>query len=426
MNNLYHFVATIFFTYFFIFVFKLLIGNTRFNRFKEVKYVLVISIIDTLLINLTMKSFELWIYYILLQVGIYFLYEEKDLKFFLYYILTFLIFQISDICVGLIIKKGALLDDILDKIVLSKVFVSDIMVVFIAIFLTMIVLNIKRTNKYVDKKGNKLFWIYINVIPILYMLLIYYYNTINIQNIAIISITMICFFLFISYLLFAVLNRLYIERNARKYIEKYNNVIEESLESMNEYKHDQKNILLSIGGFLDNNDIEGLKEYFYKDIAKNQYSDNKNLYGLTNIQNSPVKGLLYAKIATATSNQIDLYINIRNTIEDFIIEDIDMCKILGILIDNAIEASIESEQKILNIGIWDDESELYIIISNSFKQKPIIHKIFKKGYSTKGLNRGLGLSIVRDLIDKKYFNSSMNTKVKDDLFSVEITIKKIN
>lgn len=431
MINLYGFIMTFLFTYSFIFIFKKLGDNTNINIFLELKYVIMISIIDFILDGLTTKSFKLWIYYILLQVAIYFLYKEiykeQKFEFFLYYILTFWIFQIADIFTGMLVNISFILNYILNKSIFLSIIIPQFIVILIAILLTTIISNVKNIDRKILIQENKLFWIYTNIMIMVYMILIHYYNnTTDTQNIIIISIIVLCFFLFISYFMFITLNKLYIEKNTRNYIEIYNGVIEESLENMRIYKHDQKTILLSIGGFLNNDDMEGLKKYFYEDIAKNQYMDNKILSGLANIQNSPVKGLIYAKITKATSNQINLYINIKNTVESFFIKDIDMCKILGILIDNAIEASVESKGKLLNIGIWNEESEVYIIVSNSFKNEPVIHKIFEKGYSTKGLNRGLGLNIVRDLIESKYRNIDINTKIKNKLFNIEIIIKKID
>lgn len=193
---------------------------------------------------------------------------------------------------------------------------------------------------------------------------------------------------------------------------------------MRAFKHDHKNIVLAIGGFLDTNDIEGLKKYFYENIDNNQYIDDKTFYGLNNIKNNPVKGLIYSKILSAISKNINLNIHIEDSIDNFIIKDVDICRILGIVIDNAIDASTESNQKILTIVILSDESEISIIISNSFKDKPITYKIFEKGYSTKGENRGLGLSIVRKLNEKKYPNMDISTKIEKKLFYMEIILKK--
>ncbi|MCT4507728.1 MAG: GHKL domain-containing protein [Tepidibacter sp.] len=374
---------------------------------------------------MVIKSIKLGVYYIVLELGLYHIYEKEQFEFFISYILTFWIFQIADICTGFLLYKNISISNILNENVFVGIVLPQLIIIFIAIILSTFISKVDNINKSIYIKEKNLLWGYTNTIIIIYMILIHYYNsTSNTQSIIIISICVLCFFLSMSYFIFIILNKLYVEKNERKHIEMYNQIIEESLDNMNLFKHDYKNIMLSIGGFLYSNDIEGLKKYFYKNITNNEYIDNKNLYRLTNIQNSPIKGLLYGKISSAISKKINLNISIENSIENFILKDIDMCRILGILIDNAIEASIKSEKKVLNVGMSNDDSEIYIIISNSFKDKPIMHNIFEKGYSTKGSNRGLGLSIVRELNKTKYPNMSISTKIKEELFHMEIIIKK--
>lgn len=423
MARIYELIGTIFFTYSFIYVFQKLSRYKNSNVNLKIKCILVISIIDFILYSLAIKPIRLGVYYILLEICIYLIYEKKQFNFFISYILTFWIFQISDICLGLLLSKNTLLLNILNNGIYA--IGTQLIVVFIAVILANCVSKINNINKTSNLKENNLLWTYTNIMIIVYMVLIHYYNiSSNTENIIILSIIVLCFFLFMSYIIFSVLNKLYIEKNEKHYIERYNQIIEESLNNMRTFKHDHKNIVLAIGGFLDTNDIEGLKKYFYENIDNNQYIDDKILYGLNNIKNSPVKGLIYAKILRAISKGINLNIHIEDSIDNFIIKDVDICRILGIVIDNAIEASIESNQKILTIVILSDESEISIIVSNSFKDKPITYKIFEKGYSTKGENRGLGLSIVRELNEKKYPNMDISTKIEKNLFYMEIILKK--
>lgn len=430
MINLYGFIMNVFTTYSFIFVFKKLVGNPKLKILSEIKYLILIATVYISLDSLSTKTIKLWVYYMMIELSLIFLYKEiykeKKFEFFLHYIITFWVFQIADIIKGVIISKWSVLGKVLvDNITLSMV-IPQVMVIIISTLLARILIFIKNIDKKrVYMKKNRLFWIYTNLMISLYMVFIHYYNKASgNQIIIIVSIFVICLFLFISYFAFIVLNSMYVEKNIRNYVEIYNDVIEESLYNMKVYRHDQKNILLSIGGFLEKDDIVGLKKYFYESINKSEKVDNKNLDGLVNIKNRPVKGLIYAKIASADSAQINLNIDIKNEIEEFFIKDIDMCKILGILIDNAIESCVESKEKLLNIGIWNDESEIYIVVSNSFKEKPKIYKIFEKGYSTKGRDRGLGLNIVKGLNEKTYQNMDMNIKIEDELFIMELIIEK--
>lgn len=424
MINVCDFIITGLFSYFFIYVFKKFEGYMEFNLGLEIKCVFIVSLVDFIMNIVAVKPIKLAVYYILLEVAIYYIVRKKQDNFFLSYILTFWIFQIADICTGLFLYKTNIIPKVIIENIYLNVIISTILVIVVSIFLCNILLKFKNINKKIIAEEEKFLWVYINIFILVYMSYIYMYSeSTNVQNIITVTFVLV-FFLFISYLIFMVMNKLDIEKNEKKYIQIYNNIIEESLDSMREYKHDQNNILLSIGGFLAKDDMDGLKKYFYEDICKNQKINNKKLYGLNKINNSPIKGLMSFKVSKAISNKINLNIDISSDISHFFIEDIDMCKILGILIDNAMEASIESCEKILNIAISNEKSKICISISNSFNNKPDINKIFDRGYSTKGENRGLGLNTVKKLSKTKYPNMYVNTKIEYELFKVELVLKK--
>ncbi|WP_099189875.1 sensor histidine kinase [Tepidibacter mesophilus] len=424
MITLCDFIMTSLFTYCFIYVFKKINGDIETNLRLEMKYVLLISLVDFIMNMIAVKPIKLGVYYILLEVAIYYIIRKKKDNFFLSYILTFWVFQIADICVGLFLYKSNIIPKVLSENIYFNIIGSMILVMAVSILLCNILLKFREINKRLVVEEEKFLWIYVNIFILVYMTYIYMYSGAeSMQNIITVTFVLL-FFLFMSYLIFMVINKLDIEKNEKKYIQIYNNIIEESLDSMREYKHDQNNILLSMSGFLVKDDIEGLKKYFYEDICKNQKINNKKLYGLNKIKNSPIKGLMNFKVSKAISNKINLEIDISNDISEFYVNDIDMCKIFGILLDNAIEASIESDKKVLNIGMSNKESRTYITISNSFKNEPDINKIFDKGYSTKGENRGLGLNTVKKLSQTKYPNMYVNTNIEYDLFKIELILKK--
>lgn len=101
---------------------------------------------------------------------------------------------------------------------------------------------------------------------------------------------------------------------------------------------------------------------------------------------------------------------------------IDLSRILGILLDNAIEASKESLEFKLKLAFIKTEKAIIIVISNSYKEKNIsLNKIFKPNYSTKGSGRGLGLNNLKKIIDD-YDNVFLETKMIDNYFIQELQI----
>ena len=76
--------------------------------------------------------------------------------------------------------------------------------------------------------------------------------------------------------------------------------------------------------------------------------------------------------------------------------------ILGIFLDNAIEAAAGSERKVVNFYVVEKNNKITVDISNSFSDTGLkLDDINKKGVSSKGENRGLGLYKVKEIIKKK-------------------------
>ena len=80
---------------------------------------------------------------------------------------------------------------------------------------------------------------------------------------------------------------------------------------------------------------------------------------------------------------------------------VDLCRLLGILVDNAIEEVEQMVKGNVQIAFIKNSVSKSIIVKNTCKEEiSNINLLFKKGYSSKGENRGLGLSIVKEIVDK--------------------------
>ena len=103
-------------------------------------------------------------------------------------------------------------------------------------------------------------------------------------------------------------------------------------------------------------------------------------------------------------------------------EFIFLCKLVGIVLDNAIEASSKSKDKIINFDINGNNNKTYIIVDNSFKKKVNLKRLNQKDFSTNGKGRGLGLFLANKLLkDSEYIE--MKQEINDKLFTTTITIK---
>lgn len=169
-------------------------------------------------------------------------------------------------------------------------------------------------------------------------------------------------------------------------------------------RHDYKNILATMSGYLQEDDYTGLKKYFennIRDFCVSADKSGKIWSALADVQPMELKGFLYEKELRASSMQVDFQVVIE---QGAVIRYPDMenlIRVFGNLLDNAIEAAAESEDKYITLHILKKESSVFFIIQNTFKEKPDLEKIFEKGYTTKGDEHGNGLYFVKEYLEKR-------------------------
>ena len=126
---------------------------------------------------------------------------------------------------------------------------------------------------------------------------------------------------------------------------------------------------------------------------------------LKNVPKGGLKGLLYYKIAIAGNKKVKMVAEVSEKVKKKI-EQMDtktlrqLCILLGIYIDNAIEAAEKTKKRLVTIEIYLKEGNLQFVISNSYKDEISLEKMSQKGYSTKGKNRGNGLYYAQKVISK--------------------------
>lgn len=203
--------------------------------------------------------------------------------------------------------------------------------------------------------------------------------------------------------------------------EEYNKTLHILHDSVRGFKHDFDNIVTTIGGYIKTNDMDGLKSYYSQ--LEEDCSKVNNLYVLDpDIINNPgVYNLITAKYNEALEKGIKVNLTVLLDLNDLHMKIYEFARILGILLDNAIEASSECDEKILNI-VFRNESKNnrnIILIENTYKDKDVdIEQIFNKGVSGKQNHTGLGLWEIL----KKNNNVNLYTNKNEKYFSQQLEI----
>ncbi len=202
-------------------------------------------------------------------------------------------------------------------------------------------------------------------------------------------------------------------------LQDYTRNLELMYNSLRSFKHDYVNILLSLSGYIENGDMDELKDFFENKIfpTKNLIDQgNYKLNQLSNIGVLEIKSLLSTKMIYAHESDIDVTIDIPDKVDSFPMDVIDLARILGIFLDNAIEATLETEQPQIGLNIIQNKGGVSIIISNYFRNNGIVlHKLKQKGFSTKSGYQGIGLSNAQKIISS-YDNIAYETTIQHDCF----------
>ena len=165
--------------------------------------------------------------------------------------------------------------------------------------------------------------------------------------------------------------------------------------------------------------ISELKEYISELIVHNSEQVSTEIY---NIKNAGLFGIISSKISQARDVGVKIELSVIGEIENIPgIKISELCEIVGILIDNAIDEAVKTKK---TVDILVRKSELYIeiSISNSCAEAPDLQLIFEDGYSTKGDNRGMGLAIAKKILDK-YKNILHIASYEENVFTQTIEIR---
>lgn len=183
---------------------------------------------------------------------------------------------------------------------------------------------------------------------------------------------------------------------------KHVQTFEELVDNEQMYRHELKNNLSIIRNSTRNKKIISKID----DMLKvNMIIDDEYIELLNNLPKGDLKGLLYYKIAVANQKNTKLIIEVSPLIKKDL-ENIngknlrEICMLLGIYLDNAIEASSESSTKYVALEIYTINNELNFVISNTYNNFVPIKLMNKRGYSSKGLNHGNGLYYANKIIKR--------------------------
>lgn len=311
------------------------------------------------------------------------------------------------------------------NILLNKIsyyFISIYIVIFIVFGLFRKYIPLSFSDENVKERNFKGMYIIMAI-----NILIKVINDLNLNyGIQLIIFVSINFFVLIFYI---INNELNIDRikgklelkEKEKRIEElslYIGTIEEIVEKYKEFRHDYKNILLGAG--VENIDENDLLEKLNREVmGDNSYYA---FLSLKDIKYIPLKSILSYYIMLSIKKNVEVSLVTIGEIKEAHISEMEFSRVMGIILENALEEASESNNKKIEIYAEAIDEQLNITVGNTFRSKEInLGEIYKKGYSTKGDNRGLGLYILKSIVDKNN-NMTLNTFINEGMFIQDLYI----
>ena len=396
--------------------------------------------------KIDIKSKKLWIYFFALMILALINYSNVNafiritiisLSLMLFYKLVFKANFRDSIITPLVSQVIIMISEMLFIFIISLIFgfdnqdiinsqfgglVSNISIAIIS-FLIVQLSFFRRFRNFLlnitDKlKTNHLFFFSIIIIVIANILTMILYYRIEFKY-------LLVFNTFLTLLFLAII--IYSFKNKNKYIkvfDKYNttlNTLKEYEDILDRYRvlnHENKNQLLTIRNMIPKNNKKVIN-YIDAEVENKLKDSDKAMFEVTKIPSGGLRGLVYSKILLMKELNINYELEISKDIKTAnlirSIDDstmLDVCKIIGVYLDNAIDATKKLKEKYINIEMYLEGKSLVISISNNYEGYIDIESIEKMGNTTKGNGHGYGLALTRKIIDEnnKLFNEKSISK----------------
>ena len=404
--------------------------NMKCSNKRKLEYV-VCSALTSIIVSIFIPTpFNVICNYLILFSLIYIIFKPGFIKTLIALFIPSLIFVLVDtLILNFYIKVLNMSYEQVSSIPIIRIFYVLIVysiIAFISFILKHKNLKIKILEDF-DKQTKRMiilnFALGLFTIALQAIILFYYIDIIEIYITFLNFIVLLVYFCINLYSLSKV-TKLTITTRELETSEAYNKSITALYDNVKGFKHDFDNIVSAIGGYVETNDMEGLKEYYVSLREDCQKANNIATLNPNIINNPAIYSILSSKYHKADALGIKINLEFFVDLNDFNIKSYEFSRILGILLDNAIEAASECNEKLINIYFRNEfnRNRNLVIISNTYKDKAVnIESIFEKGKSGKENHSGLGLWEVRQYM-KKNDNLNLHTTKDNKYFTQQLEI----
>lgn len=314
--------------------------------------------------------------------------------------------------------------------VIASNLIGNALVIPMMIVITLILRKpLRRLINYKLSDNKKI--VVISILAVIFTAVFFYKFAAGYKMNQDVLIYLIAMFAFIIILFTLFRQRMDNENVSKKYDEllEVMKSYESDIEDQRTLRHETKNEFATIKCKLqDKEDNKTIIEYIDSVIGDKGKANSTNYSKFKYLPSNGLKGFFYYKCTEAEKKGISVSVNISKQIENSFLKDIetkdfkDLARIIGVYLDNAIEASSISEGKKLGIEMYLIKEKIEIIITNTFNNEINLDKIGKESFSTKGKHRGHGLLLVKKILSENNRFEAKN-EIRGNIYIQSLKIK---
>ena len=204
----------------------------------------------------------------------------------------------------------------------------------------------------------------------------------------------------------------------------YERSLEEVRQEMRSFRHDYKNILSGMS----QQAKEGETNVLSRELEKLEAGFDRRLgekiqesTQVGNLRIPQVRSLLLAKLVDMEEKGVECRLEVLYPVETVNMDAWDFVRCVGVLVDNAVEASLETEKPWVEIVLLQQGTDLELRVGNTWTGRTDPARIWNEGYSTKGKGRGTGLSGLQRIL-RDYPGAFVSASWTEEAFVQELTV----
>ncbi len=168
------------------------------------------------------------------------------------------------------------------------------------------------------------------------------------------------------------------------------------------FRHNMINMLYGFEGMILSGEIQDLRSYYREMTLKCALVNNENIAALEKVRHPAVSALLLRAVNRARELELPLNLYIQDGVPwGRSLRAGELCQVLGVLIDNAIEAADAAAERFASVEVRRIGSAVEIIVKNTYAGSIRQSDLLGGGQSTKQGHQGQGLSSCYALLQKR-------------------------